>query len=262
MNPIYTADNTNAAFQLNWSVALFGKTDLPDPKAWITELKVATEGDGVRILEHHQPSANVVHFLVSTTPVLCPSEIVRSVKGRLQYLVRDRLPKAFRRNYYIGSVGEANCDVLDQYIARQTSKHPMADPEIQERLERFQFHNPAVDLGAKRTGNYGQFVHSLQIVLRTADGWHEVRESVLAGKQKMILNAANKKNWLVSRIGILSDHMHLLLGVGNTESPQSVAISLLNNLAFVQEMKPVFRYSYYAGTFGGYDRGAIRVNLN
>lgn len=262
MDPIYTAANTTAAFQLNWSVALFGKTDLPAPPTWIAELQAATERDGVRILEHCHTTPNVLQFTVSTPPALSPSEIIRSVKARLQYIIRDQIPKAFRRNYFIGSVGESNCAVLDQYVARQTSKHPMADPRVQARFEQLQYHNPTVDLGVKRTGTYGQFVHSLQIVLRTAHGWNEVRESVLTSSQNVVLRAAGQKRWLVSRIGILSDHIHLLMGVNNTESPESVALSLLNNLAFVQEMKPVFQFSYYAGTFGPYDRDAIRSQLH
>ena len=116
MDPIYSAENTKAAYQLNWSVALFGSNELPSPADWLQQLKPATETDGVRILECHWPSSNVVQFLISSLPALSPSQIVRSVKGRLQYVIRDKTPKAFRRNYFIGSVGEVNSKVLDQYV--------------------------------------------------------------------------------------------------------------------------------------------------
>jgi len=134
MQPIYTAENTNPAFQLNWSVSLFGKIDFPPPSAWLEQLKTATEPDGVRILKFHATQANVGQFLVSTLPEASPSEIVRSLKSRWQYLIRTQHASAFRRNYYIGSIGEANCQVLDQYIAGQTSKHPMADPRVESQL--------------------------------------------------------------------------------------------------------------------------------
>ncbi len=77
----------------------------------------------------------------------------------------------------------------------------------------------------------------------------------------MIIGSANKHRWRLSRIGLLSNHIHILLGAAVTESPESVALSLMNNLAYVQEMKPVFRFSYYVGTFGPYDRGAVRREL-
>ena len=141
MEPVYTADNTTAAYQLNWSLAIFGKGDLPESASWLAELKIATETDGVRILSLNVRSENVLQFLISTRPASAPSDCVRSVKGRLQYLIRDRSPKAFRRNYHIHSVGEATSSTLDAYVAGQTTKHPMADPKVQARLKASQFYD-------------------------------------------------------------------------------------------------------------------------
>jgi hypothetical protein len=39
---------------------------------------------------------------------VAPSQCLRSIKGRLQHLVRAALPRAFRRNYSIRSLGTAN----------------------------------------------------------------------------------------------------------------------------------------------------------
>jgi Transposase IS200 like len=144
MEPIYIAENTKAAFQLNWSVALFGSSEVPSSSDWLPQLKSATESDGVRILGYHLPSSNVVQFLISTLPALSPSQIVRSVKGRLQYVIRDKNPKAFRRNYFIGSVGEVNSQVLDQYVGKQGVKHPMADSTVQSRNESVNFTTQAL----------------------------------------------------------------------------------------------------------------------
>lgn len=261
MPPLYTPENCEAAYQLNWSLSLFGTIDFPSEDDWLDKLRKATEPDGVRILECQSSGANVMQFLVSTRPPLSPSEIVRSVKGRWQYILRDQFPSAFRRNYRIDSVGAANADVLYQYVAGQNEKHPMADPRVQERLIALQFHDPAIELPAVQTGNYGQFVNALQVVIETEGGWNEIRPDVLTGSRDMIIRAASKKQWRLSRIGLLSNHIHILLGADVTESPESIALSLMNNLASVQEMKAVFRFSYYAGTFGGYDRAAVRRNL-
>lgn len=261
MQPLYTSQNCQPAYQLNWSVSLFGKVSFPSQAAWLESLRAVTEADGVRILECCTKTESVMQFLVSTPPRISPAEIVRSIKGRWQYLIRDRHPAAFRRNYRIDSVGAANSDTLDGYIARQNEKHPMADPRVQERLRLLQFHDPAIDLSAVQTGNYGQYVHALQIVIETASGWHEVRQDVLVASREMIIRAAAQKRWRLSRIGLLSNHIHVLLGAGMTDLPESIALSLMNNLAFVQEMRPIFRFGYYVGTFGGYDRQAIRRSL-
>ncbi|NUM78965.1 hypothetical protein HUU40_31800 [candidate division KSB1 bacterium] len=38
-------------------------------------------------------------------------------------------------------------------------------------------------------------------------------------------------------------------------------MTILNNIAFGHEMKPIFQYGFYAGTFGEYDLWAIRWAL-
>ena len=136
----------------------------------------------------------------------------------------------------------------------------MADDTLQERIEAIQFHDKAVDLSKPCIGTYGQYLNSLQIVLENAESLHEVRETQLMRVRNVIARACRKKEWRLSRIGLLSNHVHVLLGAGVTESPQSVALSLMNNIAYVYDMKPILKFSYYVGTFGGYDRGAVRIH--
>lgn len=233
---------------------------MPFKEIWFEALAIATEPDGVRVLSAVNRSDNTVQFLASTKPQSSPSDIVQSVKGRLQYLIRDQVPSAFRRNYYISSVGDAKSVVLDRYVEDQTERHPMAAPNVQSRIDGMQFCDASIDLSKPMIGTYGQYLNSLQIVFENAEGWHDVSEDRLGRLRQVILASAKKKSWRLSRIGMLSNHIHILLGAGATESPQSIALSLMNNIAYVYEMKPILKYSYYAGTFGRYDRGAIWQN--
>jgi hypothetical protein len=262
MTPLYTPENTRAAYQLNWSLSLFGTSPLPEQETWSKELSSATERDGVRILSSTKRSANVVQFFLSTKPSTAPSEIVRTVKARLQYLIRHQISKAFRRNYHIQSVGSAKSSVLDQYVGRQTSKHPMADSRVQALLEACQFSDDSVDLARLRIGTYGQYLNSLHVVLQNADGSNEIREVTLSKIQANICSLAKIEGWRLSRIGLLSNHIHILLGASVTESPQSVALLLMNRVAEVYDSRPWLKFSYYVGNFGGYDRGAIRAHLS
>ena len=258
MTPIYLPDNCSAAYQLNWSVAVFGRIDFPAVEGWIESLQRTTEADGVRILEYQVTSPNVAQFLVSTRPDVSPSAIMRSVKGRWQYVLRNHHPSAFRRNYFLGSVGDANSETLNAYVARQTDRHPMADERVTAKLERLQFHDPGVILDEEQTGSHGMFVYGLQVVVENSGGWNEIRDKVLVDTRDMVVRASASKGWRLARIGLLSNHLHILLGCSMTDSPESVALSLLNNLAYAQGMTPAFRFSYYVGTFGRYDRNAIR----
>ena len=105
LQPIYTAENCRFAYQLNWSLSIFSLDALPGPSDWLSQLKASTEPDGVRVLEYCVKDNTVHQFLLSTKPHVSPSQAIRSVKGRWQYLLRERMPQAFRRNYHIQSVG-------------------------------------------------------------------------------------------------------------------------------------------------------------
>jgi hypothetical protein len=57
--------------------------------------------------------------------------------------------------------------------------------------------------------------------------------------------------------GIVANHLHLALGCGISQAPSEVAVCFLNNLAWVHGMQPIYKFSFYTGTFGNYDLGAI-----
>lgn len=111
--PLYTAVNCTPAYELRWSLALFGNTDVGLSGRWLAELKTVVETDGVRILEQCDRPPHVLLFLVSTKPHVSPPQIVKSVKGRLQHLLQKTHPNAFRRNFSLASVGEVRRDVVE-----------------------------------------------------------------------------------------------------------------------------------------------------
>lgn len=256
--PLYTATNCCVAYQLHWSLSLFSTQAVPAKDSWWRTLAEAASADGVCLLECHTADAERIQFFVSSRPESTPSGIVRSIKGRLQYLVRDAIPQLWRRHYSITSVGAANNDVLQGYVSRQVEHHPMADPRVTERLRRFQFHDPSIDLAALRASAHGRFAHSLHVVLENADHLCDTREEWLVVTRDMVVAACRKKGWLLSRLGLVGNHLHALLGGDVAEAPREIALSLMNNLAFAHGMKRVFEHSFYVGTFGCYDHGAIR----
>jgi hypothetical protein len=179
--PLYTATNCKPAYQLRWSLAVFWNTPAAEPTGWLATLQKAVEPDGVRILEHRFTAPQVSQFFLSTTPAVAPAQVVRSVKGRLQYLVRRSQPKAFRGNYSIKSIGSVTRDVVEGYIARQPNHHPMADQRVQERLLAYQIEDSAVDLGKMRYSSHGQYAYNLHLVLVNEGRWHEIRDEVWLG---------------------------------------------------------------------------------
>lgn len=257
-NPIYRAENVQIAYQLNFSLSCFSKASLTDSSEWLDQLRVSCEDDGVRILEYRGASATVHQFLLSTQPQISPPHCIRSIKGRWQHLIRTTNANAFKRNYRMETVGEANQVTLERYLAKQHLRHPMADRRMQARLERFQFHDPNVDLTSIRASSHGQLLYNLHFVFENRDRLVDVREDALQSIHDAVVAGMKKRNCQVSQIGIAPNHVHLLAACAWEQSPLAIGLSLMNNLAFVQGMKPVLEFSFYVGSFGNYDRDAIR----
>jgi REP element-mobilizing transposase RayT len=261
MEPLYTPSNCSPAYELCWSLALFATANIPPATCWIEPLRQAVEPDGVRVLDHACREANVWLLLLSTRPGVAPPAIVKSVKGRLQHLLCESHPQAFRRNFSLTSVGEARRTVVEAYVASQFEHHRMAEPQVQERLAPFQLSFSDVDLSQPQFSSHGRYLYNLHLVLVHDQRWREVREDRLALTRDMIVRVAAKKQHRLSRAGILPDHLHLAFGCHYQQSPEDAALSYLNNLAFAHGMKPVFQYGYFVGTFGEYDLDAVRRNV-
>ena len=261
IKPIYTSENCKPSFKLYWTLALFWKVQPIAAEHWLDDLKPATEKDSARILEYRLKDGTTSQFLISGRPELAPDSIIRSAKGRLQYCIRAQAPKAFKRNYSIKSIGSAKLDVVQQYLDSQLDHHQMADPKVQAKLDKYQFNNPNVDLKSPRYSSHGQFIYNLHLVFVHAERWREIRDDRLAKSLEMIQRTAQKKNHLLSKARLLPDHIHLTLGCYITESPMDVALGYLNNIAYGHGMKPIFQSSFFVGTVGEYDLGAIRQAL-
>lgn len=249
--PIYTADNVSPAWQLDWSVTLFWREPLWSDD-WLDALRAALELDGIRVLAHRFLDADRSQFVVSTLPVVKPVEIIQRLKGRLQYIVRERWPKAFRRNYDLHSIGSTCREKVEAYVASQLQHHPVDDPLENTALADLQWTNPDVDLSAPRFSSHGRYRCNLHLVFVRAARWRETRVPFLEATREMTRRASAAKQHLLSRIGLLPDHLHLTLGFGLDERPIEVALSYMNNLAFVYGMQPVLMPGCFLGTIGEY----------
>ena len=81
---------------------------------------------------------------------------------------------------------------------------------------------------------------------------------MLAKVRQMVIRAAETKQHRLSHLAILPDHLHLLLGIRLEESPLSVGLSYLNNIAYVYGMQPILQHGFFVGTFGEYNLSAIQ----
>ncbi len=124
-------------------------------------------------------------------------------------------------------------------------------------FERNQVCNPHVDLSLPREVDHAIYWYNLHIVLVHTERFREACEERIGARRAMIVGVCEKQRYLLSRAGIVSDHVHFTLGGVPNQSPGEIAVRFMNNLAYREEMKRVFEFGYYVGTFGEYDLGAI-----
>jgi REP element-mobilizing transposase RayT len=256
LQPIYTLENCVFCCPLTWAVAVFWRTPVQE-EAWFDSLYQSLEPDGIRLLGHRFTKPGVSQFAVSTQPSVAPRALIQRVKGRLQHVVRDQHPKALKRNFAVRSFGRVTRAIVEGYVEGQLKHHRFADQRTEQLLERCQILRPEVDLSKSRFTSHGIYWHNLHLVLVHQERWTELRPEVLATVRVMILKVTESKGYLLARAAILGDHMHLALGCPFEVAPADVALSFLNNLAFVHGMRPVFQFGAYVGTFGEYDQRVV-----
>ena len=256
LTPIYTRENCQFSCPLQWGLSVFWRTPERDD-SWYQDLAAATEPDGIRLLSHRFSKPGVSQFVISTQPHVSPLLVVQRVKGRLQHLVRQRLPKAFHGNYAIRSVGSVPRETVEAYVADQLGHHKMADPRVQDRFTRYQIERPELDLSQPQRTSHGTYWYNLHMVLVHQERWAEVRDDVLQRVHDMIIRSSDTKGYRLSRAGILADHVHLVLGCPIEAAPDEVALGFLNNLAFVHGMTPIYQYGGFVGTVGEYTMKAM-----
>ena len=65
----------------------------------------------------------------------------------------------------------------------------------------------------------------------------------------------------ISRLAILPDHVHFTVGVGYGQSACEIVLSYMNQVAAAHGGLRLWMDSFYVGTIGPYDMGAVRKGL-
>lgn len=154
-------------------------------------------------------------------------------------------------------LGSANRETVEAYVARQATHHAVADPRLQATLDEMCGSYPT-DLSQVRSTGRGLYVYNLHLVVVNAERGRLHSEQELRAFLQCVEKSAVKHGERLSKIGIVPDHGHWTLGCLPDRSPQEIALSYMNNLAFTFGMRAQLSYGYYAGTIGEYDLQAIR----
>lgn len=256
ISPIYTKDNVKFAYQLRWAMTLFISGTWPI-ESTLEPVVSALEVDGIRVLSHRYAEPSMLQFTLSVKPSVSPQTIAQRVKGRLWYAWKDVASVKIDEKYSLRSYGTQERTIIEQYVAGQASHHPMATETATAMFDELNFIDAKVDLSTPIKIRDSLLWYNLHIVLVHGERWRTVDKRLLEAVRDMIRQVCVKKKWRLSRCGILADHLHLAMGANSKDSAEDICLRLMNNLAFVHRMKPVYSFSAYVATFGEYDQRAL-----
>jgi len=201
----------------------------------------------------------MIQLTFSAKPRVSPVVLAARIKGRLQYSLRQSGHEfQFSRKLAVRSIGENRTAEVQAYVVRQVQKEPLEDERFRRFLEQFTVVDPAVDLSTPTGSRSGRYWYNLHLVLVVRKRDWIVDAARLAKIRDQSFRISRKKGHAVSSLSVMPDHLHIALRGNISHSPEEIALTFLNNLAFVLGQDAVWEFGYYAGTFGEYDMGAVR----
>jgi REP element-mobilizing transposase RayT len=259
--PLYRPADLRPAYQLR-----YGWTGWPSKAPFPTDLlgrvlpDIAPEWekDGLRVLESSL-APKQIQLTLSTTPQVAPVTLAGRVKGRLQHHCRQSgTPIDFSRKLAVRSLGDPARTQVEAYIRNQVPQEALADERFREMLTAFTVVNPEVDLSGPTETNSGRYWYNLLLVLVVSERYRIGEAATLAKIRDTAWRICTKKGYAVSTLAVLPDYLHLAVRGAIEQSPEEIALSFLNNLAYVLDQRPWWQAGYYAGTFGEYSIAAVR----
>jgi REP element-mobilizing transposase RayT len=259
MYPHYTPAELAAAFHLRYSWTAWPAVTQHFPghlDRLLEQLTPAWEADGLRLLEY-RCRPDLVQVLASVLPTIAPVFCAQRMKGRLEHALRQSgTPVSFSRKLSVTSVGRNCRGQIERYIQEQVAHHRFVDPSWRARLSELMVVDPKVDLAQPTETTRGRYWFNLHLVLIT--DWRVPISSfaTLLDLRDRALLIAQEQGYLVSRLALVPDHLHIALRGPPDVSPEQIALTYLNELADVHGR--LWKAGYYAGTFGEYGMAAIR----
>lgn len=263
--PPYRAADVASAYQLRFTWTGWPKSagrfpSEPDD-AFFDSLSDRWEDDGIRLLERWWED-DEIHLLVSTTPQVAPQRVAQRAKGRLQYALRKNdTPAQFSRNFFVKSVGEPTQKSVEAYVESQVAGERFVDSDFEVAMERLTVKNEDTDLSVPVKSSHGRYLYNLHVVFSVRERFRITDVARLERLRDLAVGVADKKGHRLSRLSVVPDHVHVAVGAPYDRAPEEVALAYMNNLAFGVGQPALWEPSYYAGTFGEYDMGALRQNL-
>jgi REP element-mobilizing transposase RayT len=259
--PTYHAGDAEPAFQLRyaWSGWTTGRhLNLSMLAEACRRAAPLWETDGFRLLDA-SCRGDLIQIVFSAKVDVAPVMLATRAKGRLQHELRAAgTPYTFSRKLALRSVGDTTTQTVEQYIASQVNRSSYVDPRWRTFLEELILIDPTIKLAEPTPTGSGRYWYNLHVVLVVASRYPVNDRGTLLRIRDTAQQVAHKKRYGIAAMSVMPDHLHMALRGAIEASPQDIALTFQNNLAYELGQNAIWQPSYYVGTFSEYDMDAIR----
>jgi putative transposase len=220
---------------------------------------------------------NHIKILVSLKPQQTISNLVQKVKGNLSYqfgvesrdlLRRFDIKSFLASGYFARSSGKVNLEAARRYVETQAAHHGHKGEWIKPlSCRNATFRSPAFKLA------HCFCILDYHVVLATQSRISVFDEAIAPSLFEYLMSVGNKHGFVLDRMGLMPDHIHLILEGIPTLSIEECVRAILNNThhwmtkQFWGVLKEtgawdVWQPSFYAGTVGAFSTAQVRRFLN
>ena len=227
--------------------------------------------------QYHLLESNIteshLRLLLSMKPEQTVSRAVKMLKGNLarefgtsfpQQLKIHQCNSLWAKGYFARSSGKVNLDQARKYVEEQVSHHGY----VGEWTKALKFHNDAFKSPAFEMDHCFTMLN-YHLVLATQNRIPLFDESIAPRLFDYVMTIGRKHNFDVDRVGLLPDHVHMIIEATPNTSVEQCVLALLNNTQHWMEKHysgvlkqtgawNVWQPSFYAGTVEEYSTAQVK----
>lgn len=211
-----------------------------------------------------------LRVLLSVKPEQTVSRAVKMLKGNLARQFGLAFPdrKLWARGYFASSSGKVNLDAARKYVEAQADHHGYQGAWTSSlKFRNLDFKSPAFEL----EHCVCKLTHHVVLVTKSRVSIFD--ETIAPRLFEYAMTVGKKHGFAVDRVGLLPDHIHLVIEVIPNLSIHDAVLGLLNNTHqwllkhYSGVLKQtgawdVWQPSFYAGTVGEYSTAQVKRFLD
>ena len=239
--PPFRPENMRYAYQLNYHLGF--RTKYREPIFKSAARRSAFEdilSDTCRRNHYHLLESELddvfARVLLSLRPTHAPAKVVQTMKANLSRHLFEAFPEIesvmrqrhlWSRGYYFRSVGHAPAAAIRGYLQGQQQHHEV-EKQNSRLLARYA-HPSSEPYYELRPLAHCMVEYNCHFVFSPVGHVHAMEEGHARDLLRYMRRVASAREFVILELEILSDHVHLFAALNPSQSPEEVALTVMNN---------------------------------